>query len=540
MLKKNLGKWLIVAMTLMMAAGCSPSTTKMKDENEKGQTVVQAFSSKGPRITSFNDNLLTQKIEKKLDIDLVFSTAPSEGAKKKQNLLLASGDYPPAFMGGEFSKVDQLKYGKLGVFLPLNDLIKEYAPNVQKAFNEKPWLKEGVTTPDGNIYGLPGISGCYHCSFPLKFWINTEWLKNLNLDMPKTTDEFEQVLTAFKEEDPNGNGKKDEIPLSGQTSDEQGNPINFLMNAFIYTNPDSYLRVVDHKIDFVADGQKWKQGLAYIRDLYAKGLIDPQAFTQNKNSLKQLGNKEGDAVLGTFPALWNGGTITIGPANDKRWTDYAAVPPLKGPEGVQLAMYNGKQAPEAKFVITDKASEKQQIAAIKVANYLYSREGALEVMFGVKGKGWVPAEEGKTGINGKPAIFQTTPEADDWNKPSKDLWENGFKYMPTELFNGQAVSQDTSIKKGNEVLLYQQTKEKYEGHQPEETASNFFINEEKAQEIAQLRTVIQDYIKQNSVQFIMGKKDLNSQWEAYIEGLKNLNLKKYMEIYQEAYEANKK
>ena len=32
--------------------------------------------------------------------------------------------------------------------------------------------------------------------------------------MPTTTDEFYQVLKAFKEQDPNGNGKADEIPMT--------------------------------------------------------------------------------------------------------------------------------------------------------------------------------------------------------------------------------------------------------------------------------------------------------------------------------------
>jgi putative aldouronate transport system substrate-binding protein len=92
--------------------------------------------------------------------------------------------------------------------------------------------KNGVTTPDGNIYVLPGLDGCWHCYWPTKSWINEDWLAAVNMDMPTTTEEYEKVLLAFKNDDPNGNGKPDEIPFSGYTSQggDWGNPITFLIH----------------------------------------------------------------------------------------------------------------------------------------------------------------------------------------------------------------------------------------------------------------------------------------------------------------------
>ena len=46
-------------------------------------------------------------------------------------------------------------------------------------------------------------------------WYNGTWLDKLNVkELPKTTDELYDLLTRFKNEDPNGNGKADEIPLT--------------------------------------------------------------------------------------------------------------------------------------------------------------------------------------------------------------------------------------------------------------------------------------------------------------------------------------
>ena len=46
-----------------------------------------------------------------------------------------------------------MTYGKQGVLIPLNGLIDQYAPNLKAMMDKKPYLKEAMTAPDGNIYG---------------------------------------------------------------------------------------------------------------------------------------------------------------------------------------------------------------------------------------------------------------------------------------------------------------------------------------------------------------------------------------------------
>jgi hypothetical protein len=54
----------------------------------------------------------------------------------------------------------------------------------------------------------------------------------------------------------------------------------------------------------------------------------------------------------------------------------------------------------------------------------------------------------------------------------------------------------------------------------------------EAQEANRLRTTINDYIKENLALMITGNKDLNKDWDAYVKGLDNLNLARYMQIYK--------
>lgn len=144
------------------------------------------------------------------------------------------------------------------------------------------------TAPDGNIYGLTGLNECFHCSYPNKMWVNTKWMEQLGLTEPTTTEEFKEMLRAFKTKDPNGNGKADEVPLSGSTENFGVHIIPYLMNGFIYDDDRNYLIVNQGKVETVVNKPEWKEGLAYIKSLYDEGLIDPGAFTQNVGAFKKL------------------------------------------------------------------------------------------------------------------------------------------------------------------------------------------------------------------------------------------------------------
>ena len=127
------------------------------------------------------------------------------------------------------------------MIVPLNDLIEEHAPHIKEVLENNEYYKAMNTAPDGKIYGLTGLNECFHCSYPNKMWINTKWLEQLGLAKPTTPEEFKAVLEAFKTQDPNGNGKADEVPLSGSVENFGVHVIPYLMNGFIYNDDRTYL-----------------------------------------------------------------------------------------------------------------------------------------------------------------------------------------------------------------------------------------------------------------------------------------------------------
>ncbi len=536
---------LVMSLTLVLAA-CS-SGSEGGETTDKPSATSEGGSIAGPIALTFfapqgkaplEDNSYTKLIEEKFNVKIKWDLAPGDALVDRRQLLLASGDYPEVFLEGKFTNTDVLNYSKQEIFLPLDDLIDQYGPNIKAMMEKKPYFREAITTPDGKIYALPRLNECYHCTFSQKYWMNKEWLDNVNLPVPTTTDELYTVLKAFKEQDPNKNGKADEIPLTGAPNKNvwNGNIDAFLMNSFIYNDNGKYLMLEDGKVEFAANKEEWKQGLIYMNKLYKEGLIDPAAFTQNDQAVGQLGNREGDELVGSITTALVSYLVDPYDAKKTRHKHWVIVPPLKGPGGVQLAGAS-QGISEFQFALTNKATEQQQIAAIKIMDYAFSEDGAVRSEWGSdEGVGWLKAAEGEKNMNGEQAKFSTKglPEQDP-DVIRNDSWSlMGPKDLSKELRDLFAVGQDPLAADGYETRLAQATNT-YAPYSPQEIyPSGVFIRPEDTDSAAQLTTSIQDYVQSNMAQFIIGSKDIAKDWDAYVKGFDGLNLSRYLDIYSNA------
>lgn len=357
----------------------------------KDKITLTVFALQDINIEDMETNLFTKEYEEKTNIHINWEMVPKQGLQEKRNLILASGDYPDIMFGTQLTLEEQMLYGTQGALIPLNDLIEKYGVNIKKLFDTIPWFKNSVTAPDGNIYALPQIDECFHCYYAQKMWINKKWLDKLGLKMPATTEEFRNVLRAFKTRDPNGNGKADEIPLTGAIKIWHSDVPDFLMCAFIYDDgSDDTFRVTvnNGKVESIADKAEFRDGLRYIHSLYAEGLIDPAAFTQNREQLTQLGENPEAQVIGAATSGWFGYFSSF---ESDRHKDYVVVPPLKGPKGVQLTGYFPFGFYPGEFAITK--DNKYPEASIRWVDWMYSEEGTRRMGAGREGIEWEVPEK---------------------------------------------------------------------------------------------------------------------------------------------------
>ncbi|MHC5794633.1 type 2 periplasmic-binding domain-containing protein [Lacisediminihabitans sp. FW035] len=530
----------LCAAALTLSA-CAPGSSKSDGET------LSIFTASNPQSNpDMKTNDFTKTMAKKFNVKFSFETTGIEAgpAREKRQLALGSGDYPDLFMlvpyVDKFSQAELLKLSKQGVVVPLQDLIKKYAPNVTKAFAENPEFKNMATAPDGKIYGMPQWSDCFHCSYQDKLWMNSAWLKKLGLSQPKTTEDLRKVLTAFKNDDPNGNGKADEIPM---TADVRDNLVPYLMNAFIYdpqgtgsTNA-STLVLNKGKVDLQANKNGWRDGLKYIHSLYKDGLIDPAAFTQDADALKTQGDNAAAATIGSAAVLHPAIFVTLDDSLP-RAKEYDAVPPLTGPDGANFTGYTFPSSAGSTFVLTNKATPQEQITAVKMLNYFFTPEAQLVGGYGKEGVAWKKAAAGDVALDAKakPVWVNIQPKIGEKRNSG---WGGLVSFNNTAAFrNSEVVGSDPYSVAGYERRLFDATK-LYEGHEDKAQIYPYWsvwLTEDQGSEVATLQTNIESYISQNNIQFITGSKNIDTDWDAYVKGLKDLGLDKYLKIQQTAYD----
>ena len=165
--------------------------------NEKVTYTVMAPQTN--YILDLQTNAYTQWLEEKTNVHIEYETVPEAALTEKVNLSLASSEIPDAYLSCNIDSASQVKYGKEGVFVNMAPMIEQYGYEIPKAYEANNLLPGAVTTPDGEIFALAGVNECYHCLYCGRAWINQTWLDNLGLDYPETTEDFVNVLRAFKE-----------------------------------------------------------------------------------------------------------------------------------------------------------------------------------------------------------------------------------------------------------------------------------------------------------------------------------------------------
>ena len=330
-------------------------------------------------------------------------------------------------------------------------------------------------------------------------WINYEWLSALGLPIPETTEEFQSVLTAFRDEDPNGNGLPDEIPLLGAKGDYACSPAEGLLNAFVYNDPyHSRFGVNDEADKLLAATDEFRQGLAYCHNLYEEGLLDARSYACDRRALSELVNSPA-SLVGAFATASLSDVIYQ--ANPEIMARYIHVAPLAGPEGERHAFY-ANSSPSVGAVITGRSGKKE--AAKKLLQTMSGEEASLIARYGEEGVDWDFSEGTDVSIYGGVSTIVTKNYI--WNT-SQNKHFNGIgpmnvpeKYLKGVTWNG--VNSDAEyIDARAQTACQECLPEVWRFHEPDRELSVYMDEAIEA--------------------FITGKRDIGSdeEWADYLAGL---------------------
>ena len=495
---------------------------------------------------SWEDNAQVKELEEATGIHLEWQTcASSDNVQEKLSTMFASGEMPDIILtgvssGNRYDKATEQALGEQRLVLSLNDYLDTVSVGYKQAFEEIDGLKEYITTPDGNIYSLPNIDGSLHVQYNMKLWINTQWLDNLGLDMPTTTEEFYEVMKAFKEKDANGNGDpNDEIPLSTVTSGAGTQLDGFLMNPFQLTSETNKLYVDNGKVTFAPAQEGYKEGLKYLNQLYAEGLLNPESFTQDKNNQVNVNEAGDECVIGAFLAQRPGYACDLSTEPySKKWEQYQSLTPLAGPDGQCVASWNPYVMFQSGMTFISSSCTNPE-AAFRLLDYISTQ--TYRSSLGIEGVHYELLDAGTTelGLDGETKALYKRTNADTTNQSLGQLVAlvRTPEFLAAEATNPNPYAEDVKPLNGRQVVMYKASLEHQKVQQSlDSVMPDLYMSQADSSEMSLIKTNVMDTQKEYMVQFITGAKNIDSEWDSYLKALDNVGLARYLELLQKAYD----
>lgn len=267
-------KRVISLMMVMMVLGTVFTGCGKKDETDKGTTQSNNESSEVATDEAFEIDIMMQTftgepmsddspakaaLEAYTNTKLSFRWVPSSSYEDKFNITLASGEIPMLTLVTNKSS-SYINAVRAGAFWEIGPYLADY-PNLAKA-NENVLNNISV---DGKVYGLYRSRPYARNGIAFR----QDWLDNIGLEKPETIDDFYNMLDAFTNDDPDGNGENDTYGMA--MSKWQG---PFYITGIWFGTPNKWGEDEAGALepDFMTTG--YKTNLEFWKKMYDEGLIN--------------------------------------------------------------------------------------------------------------------------------------------------------------------------------------------------------------------------------------------------------------------------
>ncbi len=438
-------------------------------------------------------------------------TDENTGKTEALNLMLASGKIPD-IVGSSRIKDFVNQYGPEGAFLPLNDLIDEHAPNLKKFFEEKPEIAAAISAADGKMYYIPYLpDGKYGRAY----WIRTDWLDALGLDMPETVEDYEKVLRAFKTQDPNGNGEADEVPYFARQWPELIRLVTLWDGRSSGSDTSHDFMVVDGKIEHPYAGEGYREGIKNLARWYEEGLVDAEIFTRGSSARDFLLSEN----LGGSTHDWFASTSGYNRlSSDIEGFEFKAMAPPASVSGKRIEEHRRIPIKPDGWAIG--GTNKHPVETIKYFDFWFTEEGRRLANFGVEGMHY-DMKDGK-------AIFKQ--EFLDQGPVNRSLYQVGSQLQG----RGYYQDYDYEIQWSNEFAL-EGIKLYDEGDYLIDQFLGVAFNADEQKIYDRHWGSVRDYMLERQQAWVLGNGDVEAEWDDYQSQLEDLGLSKVIDVMNSAY-----
>ena len=520
-----------------------------KSEDEGGEDPGDADKlslglSRSSNVEDYETNYFTGLIEEAANVELEFKYYASSGEDAKTQIAAdaAADTLPDTIISTNLSRLEVYNYGSQGYFIDLTDYYKngKYFNEIESEEDKEAMLR-AATAPDGNKYAFIDFMPEPWNLTPRRMWINQVWLDKLGLDMPTTTDELYEVMKAFVTQDPNGNGKNDEIGIYGN-KDAWGGQTNYsLMNAFTFFNgfdANNGLNVEDDGETVYAPyvTEEWRAGLEYMNKLYSEGLFNTGMFTEDTTAFTATLSNEEPIVGLTAAGGWG---YWDGSLDSPNFRELSMMAPIAGPEGVAYTTYT-QYMPIQSMMVT--SSCKNVEAALRMGDMFYRPDISLSSRYGIEGEDWTTDPQICKEYNALYADMGRECTLVQLNAFWGDLqnkhWQNTPPvYVSLDSYMGIDAEDDPDnpdAENLNAKWRSYSAEVLYDAH-PDIVLPQVAFNDEEADAVSTISTDVKDYVKESMAGFIAnGVTD--SSWDEYVKQLDQIGLQDFIANTQSAWD----
>ena len=473
---------------------------------------------------SLNDNrAIWQEIEKKTNVKIDWQAVyGGKDYTQAINLRVASGtDLPDIF---ETRGLNPVKLHQTGVTVETTDLIRKFAPNILRYVKEEKAIQAAMIAPDKRMYaaypftemqnGKSNISASYY---------RIDWVKKLGFKEPVTVEDYYELLKAFREKDPNGNGKMDEVPHVMSAL----NGLGFYGVAFdlsIGNTCKGWVADKNGKIGYDYLNPRFKDHLAMLVKMYQVGIFT-KSVTVKGNMRQQLlsTNRVGLQGGGLNNVEQRDRLISKAGVDLSEGGHYFAPPPQNKITGKRE--FSATNPTKSRWMMISRTCKHPDVA-IRWLDYIWgSEEGQIYLNFGIKGKTY------DIGKDGKPYYLDNILNNPAGHSPSTALFEYGCLSQVLAFKRDDAFRQ--MFRKNEKLYNMPDKAVKYPQrplHLPAMLASP-----EDGEEYASIMADVDTYREEMYLKFIMGAEPLDN-FDKYVERMEFLGIEKVIAIQQRKYD----
>ncbi len=456
---------------------------------------------------TWKDNAFFQRMEEKTGVSFTcqqYTKADEWTAAKAA--MEKGGEMPDVLFKAALTSTECMEMYEKGVLVDLKPYLEANCPNLWAMLQQYPDVLEAITLPGGQIVALPYIKPIGTQNY---IWVNETWLKNVRMDMPEDRESFEQVLRAFRDNDPNRNGRQDEIPLSFLGPFD----LKFLAHAYGLAANDYNIFMEDGQVKFLPLEENFRPFLEWCRMLYEENLLDKQGFYTSSQVRSQQASADEENVM--YGMLFSPMAYDV-IRNDNSY-DYSIMMPLEF-EGKRMYRDFSGIALRGTFAVTTACDDVEKM--LGWVDQLYTLDGYLMENLGMENEDFYYNTDGT------------------WQLTDNTL-ANSF-YVATTLIGGGATApgaaytefdrMDADMKNVRTIDQQEQFAEYLVMPFPMYT-----LTKEESAEAARMQSLIGPYVDVMMARFIRGDVELNDEtYNGFITELKEkYDVESFLAFWQE-------